>query len=156
MKINAAGIELVKRFESCRLKAYAATPYEQRRGIWTIAYGHTRGVKEGDTCTQEEADAWLMEDLAEFEAGVERLVTVPLTDNQASALISLAYNIGLDEDLDTKAEGLGDSTLLRLVNAGRFTEAAAEFPKWVFQNGQKLNGLVKRRQAERELFERTA
>lgn len=153
MKTGSRGIALIKRFEQCRLKAYAATEKERQRGIWTIGWGKTTGVREGDTCTQEQADEWFLDDLARFEDGVNRLVTVPLTQPQFDALVSFAYNVGLDIDEDTKAEGLGDSTLLKLVNAGQFNAAANEFGKWIRQDGQIVNGLVARREAEKTLFE---
>lgn len=153
MKTGSRGIALIKRFEQCRLKAYVATEKERQRNIWTIGWGKTTGVREGDTCTQEQADEWFIDDLAKFEDGVNRLVTVPLTQPQFDALVSFAYNVGLDIDEDTKAEGLGDSTLLKLVNAGEFDQASKEFMKWVYQDGVKLNGLVARREAEKTLFE---
>lgn len=156
MKTGSRGIAIIKRYEKCRLVAYAATKKEFQRGVWTIGWGRIHGVKAGDTCTQEQADQWLAEDLAYFEQGVDRLVTVPLTQNKFDALVSFAYNVGLDEDSDDNAEGLGDSTLLKLVNAGEFIKAAAEFPKWVKQDGVVLNGLVDRRATERALFELAA
>ena len=151
MKIGEAGLALIQSFEQCRLKAYP-DPGSADGEPWTIAWGHTGGVKEGDTCTQEEADALQLLDLAIAESGVDSLVKVPITQNQRDALISFAYNVGLDMDTDQVAEGLGDSTLLRKLNAGDVAGAAAEFPKWNKNDGKVMNGLTRRRLAEQKLF----
>ncbi len=140
--INAAGLALVKSFEGCRLTAYpdpgtGGEPY-------TIGYGHTGGVTPDETITQEQADALLAEDLQKFEQGVNGLCARPLTSNQFSALVSFAYNVGLG--------ALAGSTLMRLVNAGNFKEAAAQFSSWVYAGGQAMEGLVRRRAAEAALF----
>lgn len=147
-RTGAKGLALLKGFERLRLVAYLPTVND----VWTIGYGHTKGVKPGDRCSVEQAEAWLLEDLAWAEDAVNELVTVPLTQNQFDALVSFAFNVGPDIDADTIAEGLGDSTLLRKLNAGDYAGAAAEFPKWNKQAGVVLNGLVRRRAAERELF----
>lgn len=147
MNLGPQGVALIKRFEGLRLSAYLCPA-----GVWTIGYGHTRGVKQGDTCTVEQAEAWLLEDAAEAIAAVNRLTKVPLTQNQFDALVSFTFNLGADEDEDTKAEGLGDSTLLRLLNAGDYDSAAGQFEKWVRAGGRVVPGLVRRREAERELF----
>ena len=102
----------------------------------------------GDTITQEQADAFLVEDLAEFEEAVSRHVVAPLNDNEFSALVSLVYNIG--------PGAFSRSTLLKHLNDGRRQAAADQFLVWV--NGKVkgvrvvLRGLVSRRKAERELF----
>src|SRR3990167_7938116 len=121
MKTSPAGIALIQHFESCRLEAY-----QDEGGVWTIGWGHTEGVCSGDVVTQHQADILFEQDLEWFERGVDRLVRVPLTQGQFDALVSFAYNVGLDEDTDTKAEGLGDSTLLRKLNAGDYPGAKAE------------------------------
>jgi GH24 family phage-related lysozyme (muramidase) len=141
MNIATAGLELIKAFESCRLKAYMPTPDD----VPTIGWGHTKGVQMGDTCTQEEADAWLLEDVAGFEDAVRSSVRVPITQNQFDALVSLAYNIG--------AGAFRSSTLLRKLNAGDHEGAARELPRWDKQAGKPLAGLTRRRAAERALFE---
>jgi len=146
-RIGARGLKLIQDFESLRLVAY-----DDGGGVWTIGWGHTKGVKPGDICTRAQADAWLAEDCAEAEAAVSRLVRVDLSANQFDALVSFVFNLGADEDADTKAEGLGDSTLLRLLNWGNYVGAADEFPKWNKDNGVVLAGLVRRRAAERNLF----
>lgn len=139
MYISKKGLELIKQFEGLRLKAYKCPA-----GIWTIGYGHTKGVYPGMTITEELADKFLVDDIWYFERGVESLVAVPLTQGQFDALVSFAFNVG--------ADGLGDSTLLKKLNSGDYAGAADEFPKWVYSRGKKLKGLVRRRAAERELF----
>jgi lysozyme len=132
-------VPLIKEFEGCKLKAYLCPA-----NVWTIGYGHTDGVKEGDEITQQEADRLLANDIDSFTAGVKRLVSVDISRNQLGALVSFAFNLGLGN--------LRRSTLLKLLNAGKFTEAANEFDKWVFVAGHKLPGLVRRRSAEKALF----
>lgn len=140
MQISKDGIDLIKQFEGLYLKAYRCPA-----GVPTIGYGHTAGVAVGQTITQQQADDYLRRDVRQFERAVARLVTVPLTQGQFDALVSFAFNLG---------EGaLAQSTLLRLLNAGDYAGAAAQFDRWVYASGKKLSGLVKRRAAERALFE---
>ena len=87
-----------------------------------------------------------------FEAGVARLVTRPIEQSQFDALVSFAFNVGLDIDAHRRAEGLGDSTLLALVNAVRDQDAAIEFVKWNKAGGRPLLGLTRRRLAEAQLY----
>lgn len=150
MKIANPGLDIIKASEGMRLKAYLCPA-----NVWTIAYGHTKGVKEGDTCTITQADRFLREDCAEAEEAIKRLVTVPLNQNQFDALVSFVFNVGADEDADTIAEGLGDSTLLRKLNAADYVGAALEFTKWNKAKGKVLPGLVKRRAAEQTLFSKS-
>jgi lysozyme len=139
-QINSAGLELIKRFEGCRLTAYRCPANR-----WTIGYGHCgKDVKPGMTITLEEAERLLAEDLRRFEEGVERLVEVPITENMQAALVSFTYNMGVAE--------LKNSTLLRMLNNKLYQEAAAQFGRFVYASGALLPGLVKRRAAERELF----
>lgn len=141
---------LIKEFEQCRLQAYLCPA-----GIWTIGWGHTKGVRSGDSISVDQAEHLFQEDIKEFDAGVARLIKVPVEQYQFDALVSFAFNVGLDIDADIKPEGLGDSFLLKHVNAGNFTLAAAEFEKWVTggRPRRKLPGLVRRRKKERALFE---
>lgn len=132
-------IPLIKEFEGCKLKAYLCPA-----NVWTIGYGHTDGVKEGDEITQQEADRLLASDVDLFTAGVQRLVTSDINRNQLGALVSFAYNLGLGN--------LRHSTLLKLVNAGDFVGAANQFPRWNKAGGKVLAGLTRRREAERQLF----
>ena len=135
------GIELIKQFEGLKLEAYLCPA-----GIPTIGYGHTAGVKMGQKITKEQADRMLADEYLDTEALVAKVVTVPLKSNQLDALVSFVYNLG-------QGKLLG-STLRKKLNTGDYQGAAMEFDKWVFANGVKLNGLVARRKAERELFER--
>ncbi len=139
MRISEKGIELIKSFEGLRLEAYLDSV-----AVPTIGYGHTRGVKLGQTITQEQADALLEEDIHEFELAIQRLVHVNLTQNQFDALVSFTFNLGIGS--------LKQSTLLKKLNAGDITGAANEFNRWVYAGGKKLTGLVKRRSAERLMF----
>ncbi|OBU85885.1 lysozyme [Chromobacterium subtsugae] len=141
MKTNAEGIALIQQFEGLRLQAY-----QDVVGVWTIGYGHTGpDVRAGLTITQAQATQLLAADLARFEAGVGRLVSVPLNGNQFSALVSFTYNLGLGS--------LQSSTLLRLLNTGDYAGAAGQFPRWDRAGGQQLPGLLKRRLAEQALFQ---
>jgi lysozyme len=135
--INEAGLDLIKEFEGCRLEAYLCPA-----GVWTIGWGRTKGVYPHQTCTQQEADNWLKEDLWTYEDCVSRLINVTLTDNEYAALVSFAYNCGCG--------ALQDSTMRRRLNAGEDKETVfrQELPKWVRGGGQVLPGLVRRRNAE--------
>lgn len=134
------GIDLIKRFEGCRLTAYKCPA-----GVWTIGYGHTKGVKEGQRISEAEAERMLAEDLQYFEQMVGMMVTQPLEAHQMDALISFAYNCGV--------MALKGSTLLKRVNANpkdpRIREA---FMMWNKAGGKALQGLVKRREAEANLY----
>ena len=134
------GLDIVKEAEGLRLSAYLCPA-----GIPTIGYGHTKGVKLGDTCTREQAEKWLENDFFTAKQEVKAVVKVPLKENQLDALASFVFNLGVRK--------LIQSTLLKKLNAGDYSGAAAEFDKWVFAGGVKLNGLVKRRAKERQLFE---
>lgn len=134
------GIPIIKQYEGLKLEAYLCPA-----GIPTIGYGHTRGVKLGQKISAAQAEVFLDHDYEEAEDAVKRLITVPLTDNQLGALASFVFNLG---------EGrLLGSTLRRKLNSGDYKGAAAEFDKWVYSGGKKLNGLIARRAAERKLFE---
>lgn len=136
----AIASDFVKQFEGRELKAYRCNA-----GVWTIGYGHTKGVKEGDTISASEAEQLLVEDITAIAADLNRLVNVPVTQGQYIALLSLAFNVG--------ASAVKKSTLLFHLNHGRYDEAAAEFDKWVHVGGKVSEGLKRRRAAERRLFE---
>ncbi len=140
MHTSQKGLDLIKSFEGLRLSAYKCPA-----DVWTIGYGTTAGVKPGQTITKERAEELLRDDVKRFEDQVLRLVKVPLTQGQLDALVSFTYNLG--------AANLGNSTLLRLLNAGDYKGAAAQFDRWTNAGGKELPGLVKRRAAERALFE---
>lgn len=137
--INAAGLAIVKRSEGLRLKAYICPA-----GVLTIGYGSTGPhVKPGMTITEDQAEGLLRSDLRRFEDGVAQLAKVA-TDNQYSAMVSFAFNVGL--------EALKTSTLLRKHNEGDYAGAKAEFGKWVRGGGKVLPGLVTRRSDEADLY----
>jgi lysozyme len=148
VRTSQTGQDFIKRYEQCRLKAYKPTPDD----VWTIGWGHTEGVYEGLVWTQEMADLAFSFDLEKYETWVSQLVKVALTQGQFDALVSFCFNVGPDIDVDTIAEGLGDSTLLKKLNAGDYEGARAEFKRWDKQKGKTLAGLTKRRQAEAEMF----
>ena len=137
--INETGLGLIKHFESLELKAY-----QDSVRVWTIGWGHTREVQEGMEITEEEAIAFLREDLQIFEQAVERNVEVELDDNQFSALVSFTFNLG--------EQNLKVSTLLRKLNEHDYEGAAAEFKRWNKAGGVRMAGLVRRRLSERNLF----
>lgn len=144
MKTSPAGIEAIKRFEGLRLSAYRDVA-----GVWTIGYGTTRyrngdAVRPGDTITADEAEALLRDQLEEYQDAVRQLVRVPLTPSQFDALTSWTYNLG--------AAALRDSTMLKRLNAGEYREAADEMLRWVNAGGRPVEGLRRRREAERAMF----
>ena len=140
MRTGRDGVELIRHFEGCRFDAYLCPA-----GVWTIGYGHTADVKEGDSIDQEAAEAFLIEDLEKFEQAVTRLVEVPLTQQQFDALVSWTFNLG--------AGNLAESTLLRKLNNYQYAEVPEQMMRWVRAGGQVLEGLVKRRAAEAALFQ---
>ncbi|MEX5768852.1 lysozyme [Serratia nematodiphila] len=144
MNISKSGIELIKRFEGLRLKAY-----QDSVGVWTIGYGWTQpvdGKKVGPEMQidQATADRLLKCGVVQYEQGVNQLVKVKITQGQFDALVSFAYNLGL--------RSLSTSTLLQKLNAGDKQGAADQFGRWVNAGGKRLDGLVARRAAEREMF----
>lgn len=142
MSAKSVALEIIKPFESCKLKSYLCPA-----GVWTIGWGSTGpDVVKGLVWTQDQADNRLLLDVTRFERGVLALLKVKLSDNQLGALISFAYNVGL--------KALGDSTLLRLLNAGDFKGASEQFLRWNKAGGKVLAGLTRRRQAEKQVFDR--
>ncbi len=143
MKISDLGKQFIQSFEKCRLIAY-----DDGVGVWTIGWGHTEGVKPGMACTQENADAWFASDISVFERAVERLSHVPLSQSQFDALVAFAYNVGVGS--------LSMSTLLRKLNEHNYLAAANQFEAWnkgtVDGRLVVLDGLTKRRRAERRIF----
>ena len=138
MKINKEGLDIIKKFEGFRPKAYLCPA-----NVWTIGYGHTKDVRPNDTVTELQADALLRKDCATAEELVNKYIEMPLSNNQFSALVSLVFNCG-----HAPLKG----TLGKLLNAGDYDGAADQFPRWNKAAGKVLNGLVVRREAERALF----
>ena len=139
MKISSKGLDFIMWHEGCVLKAYpdpgtGGEPY-------TIGFGHTGGVKPGDTCTKEQAAEWLRDDVAWVNDALTDTVRVPLNQNQIDALGDFIFNIGR-----TQWES---STLLKLLNNGEHQAAAEQFARW---NKPPLPGIIQRRKDERALF----
>lgn len=174
-KVNQSGISLIRSSEGCKLEAYAdpASPlarelskpeagrtkgWQQLSGApWTIGYGSTgidsfnkdaagkpMPIGPGTKWTQAQCDQRNQEDVDAFGAEVLKLVKAELTDNQFAALVCFAYNVG--------ASNLRNSGLLRMLNQSKYGEAADQFLLWNKAQGKVMNGLVKRREAERRLF----
>lgn len=145
MKVNEKGIELIKKFEGCKLKAYKCSA-----GVPTIGYGATfyedgSKVKMTDSITQQRADELLHYHIGLFSEKVKPLIKSALNDNQFSALVSFAYNVGVG--------ALSKSTLLKKVNINaKDASISAEFAKWIKAGGKILTGLEKRRAAESQLY----
>ena len=139
MNYSLNGLHLTEQFESCKL-----TAYQDSKGVWTIGWGHTAGVIPGMTCTQEQADTWLQEDIQWAAREVNRLVTVPLTQGEFDALTDFTFNLGCGN--------FEHSTLLALVNKNDMTDAINEFQKWDKCGGQVVAGLLRRRESEAQEF----
>lgn len=143
MQYSKSGVQLTEGFEGCKL-----TAYQDQVGKWTIGYGHTQNVFAGQTCTQEQADVWLQEDMEWAVRVVNALVTVPLSQGEFDALVDFTFNLG--------SGSLQHSTLLRLVNTQQFEAAANEFEKWDHAGGVAVAGLLRRRLGEKAEFQGTA
>ena len=140
MKCSQEGLELIKKFEGCKLKSYKCSA-----GVWTIGYGHTEGIKEGDMVSPQEADKLLRADVFKFEEYVADNVMVELTQNQFDALVAWTFNLGVGN--------LRNSTMLKKLNNADYTSVPFEMKRWNKAGGKTLDGLVRRRQAESLLFE---
>lgn len=139
MNISQNGIDLIKHFEGCELEAYKCPA-----GVWTIAYGHTKGIQPGMVITEETANDMLVEELEEYENYINSMVKCPLSQNQFDALVSWVYNLG--------PANLQASTLLKVLNAGDYAGVPAQIMRWNKAGGKVLEGLTRRRQAEADLF----
>ena len=137
--ISAEGIALIKKFEGCKLEAYLDSV-----DVPTIAWGRTKLVSIGDTCTQEQADDWLEEELVEYEGYINDMVKVPLDQSQFDALVAWVYNLG--------PTNLSKSSLLRELNNENYQAVPNEIKRWNKAGGKVLGGLVRRREAEALLF----
>jgi len=140
MKISQEGLALIKRFEGCRLEAYKCSA-----NVLTIGYGHTSGVKETDTITQEEADELLEKDVLKFEEYVEDNVIVELDQSQFDALVAWTFNLG--------PGNLRESTMLKKLNDSDYASVPSEMKRWNKAGGKTLDGLIRRRNAEALLFQ---
>jgi lysozyme len=139
MKIGAKGIALIKQFEGFKNSAYLDTG-----GVPTIGYGTTKGVKMGQIITESKAEEYLKRDVSSAEVTVNKSVKVPLTQNQFDALVCFVYNVG--------SGNFNSSTLLKLLNAGKYDQVDDQLLRWNKDNGKVIAGLTRRRQAEGVLF----
>ncbi len=146
MKLSTQGLDLIIEFEGLHEKLPDGTykAYRCPAGVWTVYAGCTEGVTEGRIVTEAEGKAMLAAEMAKHERAVEKLVKVPITQSQFDALVSFSYNVG--------SGALEGSTLLRLLNAGDYDGARAQFGKWTKAAGVELAGLVRRRAREAEVF----
>jgi len=143
MKTSGEGIALIKKFEGCKLDAYQCSA-----DVWTIGFGTTQGVKKGATCSQDEAETFLANDLCQFEQSILKMVDVSLKQNEFDALISWIYNLG--------ATNFSESTLLRRINDNTDSSRADipyQIKRWNRAGGKVLDGLVRRREAEALLWQ---
>jgi lysozyme len=141
--INQATIDLLKQFEGCSLEVYHGKADPDN--VWTIGFGHTAGVtRDTPPITQEQADNYLKQDLSAACIDVDNAIYAELNDNQYGALVSLVYNCG-----DAPLHG----TLGKLLNQNNYAGAAQEFLKWCHADGVVVDGLTRRREAEKALFE---
>ena len=141
MKISDKGIDLIKHFEGCELEAYQCAA-----GVWTIGYGSTHGVQEGDKWSQEKADYMLIKELEdEYEGYINDMVNVPINQCQFDALVSWVYNLG--------PSNLKQSTLLKVLNSGDYAGVFEQILRWNKVGGKVLEGLMRRRKAEALMFD---
>ena len=140
MNTSMEGLALIKKFEGCELEAYQCSA-----GVWTIGYGHTKGVAPGDSVSQEEAEQMLVDELHEYESYINEYVTVALSQNQFDALVSWVYNLG--------PANLKASTMLKVLNSGEYEDVPAQMKRWNKAGGKILEGLIRRREAEACLYQ---
>jgi lysozyme len=139
MKISSEGLDLIKKFEGLELTAYKCAA-----GVWTIGYGHTKDVQEGDEWSESHANHMLEVELEEFEGYINDNVTVALSQHQFDALVSWVYNLG--------PANLKASTMLKVLNSGDYEGVPAQIQRWNKAGGKVLEGLIRRRKAESLLF----
>jgi lysozyme len=145
--MNQIALDFIKEHEGCSLTAVWDV------NGWACGYGsHGPDVHEGTVWSQEQATARLAQDVARFEAAVDNVVKVPITENQQAALISFAYNLGIFALAGDPKHGTPPSTLLRLLNAGDKLGAASQFIRWIHVGNKEVPGLIKRRHDEADLF----
>ena len=140
MNISVEGTSLIKKFEGCELEAY-----QDSVGVWTIGYGHTKDVKQGDKINQDEAEHLLEEEMPEYEGYINDMVEVSLEQCQFDALVSWVYNLG--------PTNLSSSTLLKVLNEGDYDEVPFQIKRCNKAGGKVLEGLTRRREAEALLFQ---
>lgn len=137
MKISENGLHLIKQFEGCKLSAY-----KDSIGVWTIGYGHTSGVRANDVISQMEADIYLRQDLMKAEIAVNKYDhKYHWNQNQYDALVSFAFNVGSINQLTAKG-------------TRSISEISAKIPAYRKAGGKVIAGLIRRRAAEKELFDK--
>lgn len=139
MKTSQRGLEFIAELEGCKLEAYLCPAK-----VWTIGVGHTKGVKEGDKITKEQAISLLKKDVNIAEKTINKFVLIQLNQNQFDALVSFVFNVG--------AKAFKHSTLLKFLNANHIPLAAGQFDRWNKVKGKVCKGLINRRKKEKELF----
>ena len=139
MKVSQECIDLVKFFEGFESKAYLCPA-----NVWTIGYGRTKNVREGDVVNEAQAERDLFEELDEFAEQVLNTVKVDLEQNELDALTSWTYNLGVGN--------LQSSTLLKKLNSGDKNSVPSEMVRWNKAAGKVLAGLTRRREAEAKLW----
>lgn len=139
MKVSQECVDLVKFFEGFEANAYLCPA-----NVWTIGYGRTRNVREGDVVNEMQAERDLLEELDEFADQVLNTVKVELLQHQLDALTSWTYNLGVGN--------LSSSTLLKKLNTGDYESVPSEMVRWNKAGGKVLAGLTRRREAEAELW----
>ena len=140
MKTSHEGLALIKKFEGLELTAYQCSA-----GVWTIGYGHTKGVQPGDEWSQSHAEHMLEVELEEYEGYINNAVKVALSQNQFDALVSWVYNLG--------PANLKASTMLKVLNEGKYEDVPYQMKRWNKAGGKVLDGLVRRREAEALLYQ---
>lgn len=140
MKTSALALGILQFVEEFREKAY-----QDSGGVWTIGFGHTGGeVKEGMSCSLEQAQAWLKDDVGKAEEAIRRLVRTNIVQCEFDALVIFVYNVGV--------RAFSTSHLLEQINLRNFVEAAAQFMRWTLVKGVENAGLKRRRALEQALF----
>ena len=140
MNTSQEGLDLIKKFEGCEL-----TAYQDSVDVWTIGFGHTKGVEEGDEITQDEAEEMLASELDEYEGYINDMVECDLEQCQFDALVAWVYNLG--------PTNLKSSTMLKRLNSNDLEDVPNQIKRWDKAGGKVLAGLVRRREAESLLFE---
>ena len=140
METSQDGLKLIKKFEGCDLKSY-----QDSVGVWTIGYGHTKGVEEGQEITQDEGEEMLASELGEYEGYINDMVECDLEQHQFDALVAWVYNLG--------PTNLRSSTMLKRLNANDLDDVPNQIKRWDKAGGKVLQGLVRRREAEALMFQ---
>jgi lysozyme len=141
VKASKEAVDLIKQWEGCSLDSY-----QDAKGKWAVGYGQNgQHIGPGMRILQSEADQWLANHVAELQEQMTKLITVPITQKQFDALVSLVYNIGIG--------AFANSTLLKKLNTQHYDAAGMEILRWTHSHGVELEGLVRRRSAEYRLYQ---